>query len=133
MYGEFFVSDIVTAGSYVRTLLNDGSSVNQIAFFYYPDGRIQATSSVGGSLVVSINIPSYGLSSGKHKFAFSYKLNDYVLFIDGVNVGANTSATVPSMSVFNLYDTSGGSMIYNQALLFKTRLSNTELATLTTL
>ena len=131
MYGEFFVSDIVTAGSYVRTLLNDGSSVNQIAFFYYPDGRIQATSSVGGSLVVSINIPSYGLSSGKHKFAFSYKLNDYVLFIDGVNVGANTSATVPSMSVFNLYDTSGGSMIYNQAILFPTRLTNDQLEELT--
>jgi len=131
LFGEFFVSDIVTAGSYVRTLLNDGSSVNQIAFFYYADGRIQATSSVGGSLVVSINIPSYGLLSGKHKFAFSYKLNDYVLFIDGVNVGANTSATVPSMSVFNLYDTSGGSMIYNQAILFPTRLTNDQLEELT--
>lgn len=133
LFGEFYVPQIISAGSYVRTIINDGTSLNQIAFFYYPDGRIQATSSVGGSIVVSINIPSFGLTSGTHKFAFGYKLNDYVLFIDGVNVGIDTSATVPSMSVLNLYDTSGGSMYYNQALLFKTRLPNATLASLTTL
>jgi hypothetical protein len=133
LFGEFYVPQIITAGSYVRTIINDGTSLNQIAFFYYPDGRIQATSSVGGSIVVSFNIPLFGLTAGTHKFAFGYKLNDYVLFVDGVNVGIDTSATVPSMSVLNLYDTSGGSMYYKHATIYKTRLSNSELAALTTI
>ena len=127
------VPNITSAGTYASHILNDGTSSNQIEFTYYPTGRIQAVAIVGGSVNVNINLTSYGLTAGNHKIAFAYKLNDYVLYVDGAQAGADTSASVPATSVFNLYAGSGSTQVYNQALLFKTRLSNSELAALTTL
>jgi len=134
LFCDFNVLPSTLAGSYyVETFLNDGTSNNKVALTYYADGRIQFVAFASGSLVVNIDLPSYGLTVGKHKFAFAYKLNDYVAYADGALVGTDTSATVPSMSALNLYDTIGGTHAINQAIVFPTRLSNAELATLTTL
>ena len=88
-----------------------------------------------------IQINSGGISStniiGTHKVALAYKLNDYALYLDGVQVYTNTSATVPTCSgVFvgqavNLLQQLGGGI--KAAALWQTRLTNTELATLTTI
>jgi len=121
------------ASSYAGIALNDGTSSNILAFGYYQDGRIQAVAFVGGSLVVNINLPIFGLTTGNHKFAFSYKLNDYVFYVDGVQVGSDISASVPATSALNLYDVVGANIAYSQAVLFKTRLTNAELASLTTI
>jgi hypothetical protein len=88
-----------------------------------------------------IQVNSTGISGtniqGKHKMALAYKLNDYVCYLDGVQVFADTSATVPSCS--NLYlgaylgsaNQLGGAI--SQAILFPTRLTNAELASITTI
>ena len=134
IFMDFNVLPSTLAGSYyLETFLNDGTSNNKVSLTYYADGRIQFVAFASGSLVVNIDLPSYGLTVGKHKFAFAYKLNDYVAYADGALVGTDTSATVPSMSALNLYDTIGGTHAVNQALVFPTRLTNAELATLTTL
>ena len=134
LFCDFNVLPSTLAGSYyVETFLTDGTLNNKVALTYYADGRIQFVAFASGSLVVNIDLPSYGLTVGKHKFAFAYKLNDYVAYADGALVGTDTSATVPSMSALNLYDTIGGTHAINQAIVFPTRLSNAELATLTTL
>jgi hypothetical protein len=134
LFWDFNVLPSTLAGSYyLQAVLNDGTVSNQVAAAYYADGRIQFVAFVGGSLAVNINLPSYGLTVGKHKFAFAYKLNDYVAFVDGVSVGTDTSASVGAMSKLDLYETSGGTNAVNQALLFKTRLPNSDLATLTQL
>ena len=134
LFCDFNVLPSTLAGSYyLETLLSDGTANNKISMAYYGTGRIQFVTFVGGSLVVNINLSSYGLTVGKHKFALAYKLNDYVAYVDGVSVGTDTSAAVPAMSALNLYDTSGGTHAVNQALVFKTRLSNADLATLTTI
>lgn len=85
-----------------------------------------------GSLVANIDDNNYGLTSGVHKIAFAYKLNDYILYVDGSLVGTDTSATVPTVNEFDLSYTSVGSHNYNQTKLYNTRLSNAELALLTT-
>jgi hypothetical protein len=133
LFVEVNVPSIASAGTYANFALNDGTSSNILDFTYYPDGRIQAVAIVGGSITVNINLTSYGLTAGNHKIAFAYKLNDYVLYVDGTQAGADTSSAVPAMSKFDLYLGSGSTQVYNQALLFKTRLSNADLATLTTI
>jgi hypothetical protein len=74
-------------------------------------------------------------SSGIKKIAVGYKLNDYVLYINGVQVGVDSSALVPACSRLDVggYFTAGYEYPVKQALLFNTRLPNSDLAALTTL
>jgi hypothetical protein len=79
--------------------------------------------------------------TGTIKIAIAYAANDLVLYINGVQQAVDTSVTVPTAAFDSLglggvfdgtyFDTFRGN--YSQALLFKTRLSNSDLATLTTL
>jgi hypothetical protein len=133
LFVEFDATITGNASSYAGIALNNGTSSNILAFGYYQNGRIQAVAFVGGSLLVNIDLPAFALTTGNHKFALSYKLNDYVFYVDGVQVGSDTSATVPATSVLNLYDVVGANMAYSQVALFTTRLTNAELASLTSL
>jgi hypothetical protein len=76
-------------------------------------------------------------SNGRKKIAFAYKQNDFVVYMNGVQIGTDTSGTVGAMANVNVgsydspdYITLNG---LNQALLFKTRLTNSQLAELTSL
>jgi len=73
------------------------------------------------------------------KVAVGYKQNDLVLYLNGTQIGVDTSTDIPTCAVFQLgaypplpndYTNDGG---INQAVLFPTRLSNSELASLTSL
>jgi hypothetical protein len=69
------------------------------------------------------------------KIAFAYKSGDSAVYINGSSVATDTNTlTFGTMDIFDFND-SGLSLDgeINQALLFKTRLSNSELASLTTL
>ena len=138
MYAEINIPSIESVGTYTGfNIFNFASpSANKISIDFYNTGRVQATSFSGSSLVVNIDITNYGLTSGIHKMAFAYKLNDYILYIDGSIVGSDTSATVPSTDILDLYNTSGtnsGSLNHNEVKLYNTRLSNAELQALTTI
>ena len=74
---------------------------------------------------------------GRKKIAFAYKANDFVGYMNGVQIGTDTSGSVGAMANLNVgsyrttgYLTTGG---INQALLFTTRLTNAQLAELTTI
>jgi hypothetical protein len=133
LFMEANVNITGTASTFAGIKINDGTSSNSVGFGYYQNGRIQAAAFAAGSLVVNIDLPSFGLTSGSHKFALAYKLNDYVFYVDGVQVGSDTSAAVPATSVLTLSDLVGCDISYSQTLLFKTRLSNEQLQTLTSL
>ena len=138
MYAEINIPSIESVGTYSGfNIFNFASpSANKISIDFYNTGRVQATSFSGSSLVVNIDVTNYGLTSGIHKVAFAYKLNDYILYIDGSIVGSDTSATVPSTDLLDLYNTSGtnsGSLNHNEVKLYNTRLSNAELQALTTI
>jgi hypothetical protein len=73
------------------------------------------------------------------KIAVGYKQNDLVLYLNGTQIGVDTSTNIPTCAVFQLgaypplpndYTNDGG---INQAVLFPTRLTNAELASLTTI
>ena len=120
-------------------LLSDGGFNNRIDIFQFSEnnlGLYVATSGVAQVSVTNVTLPS----SGSFKFAVAYANNDYAWYLNGTQIGTDTSASVPTLTnaLFALNaagGTSGGSgnSPFKQAALFKTRLTNTELAALTTL
>jgi len=76
------------------------------------------------------------LSIGRHKMAIGYKANDTVFYIDGVLKYTDTSLTIPTTSrldVGALASATIGKTQTNLTALWKTRLTNTQLAQLTTI
>jgi hypothetical protein len=99
-------------------------------------GALRAQVFAGGSAPVDINS---AIVSGKTKAAIAYKSGDSILYVNGVGVSDSSTFTFngtlsevifPSHQAYFNY---GHKYSVNQALLFKTRLSNEELADLTTL
>ena len=86
------------------------------------------------SLFFETTTPSIGQTI---KLAFAYKAGSYAFYKNGTLVAAGTNATtIPTCDKLQtnvLWSTSGGIGAYNtnQALLFKTRLTNAQLAELT--
>ena len=78
----------------------------------------------------------YGLTNGRHKFAITYANNDFAFYIDGVQIGIDTSGAPSACNEFGFFYYASGydfPLKVNEALIFKTRLSNNALASLTTL
>lgn len=75
----------------------------------------------------------------RYKIAFAYKAGEYALYINGVQKRTSTNANVPAVSQFNLSAEGYGASPaivkneYNAVALWKTRLTNTQLAELTSL
>jgi hypothetical protein len=116
------------------TLKGSGSTSSYIQV--YTSGRVQAVHYGFGSLQANINLPSYGLTDGRHKFAFVYNGNDFRFYIDGALAGSDTSGLVDSQSEIHLgyYNTSfNGTTNNHQAVLFPTALTDSECIALTTL
>jgi hypothetical protein len=73
----------------------------------------------------------------RYKIAYAYKSGDYALYINGVQKRTYTGSAVPAVSQFNLCGTgfgvtpAGVKNEFSQMLLFKTRLTNAQLAELT--
>jgi hypothetical protein len=140
--GTFFIdadinfdnSNFTILGS---TYVNGGNAFTQSAYFYINnnkvDGQIWNTPTFTGWTGLS---PS--LANGRHKFALSWKANDFVYYIDGNLVDSSTAySAVPTgmnrLDVGDYYGGYGTNNKYNQLLIFKTRLTNAQLAELTTL
>jgi hypothetical protein len=88
----------------------------------------------GGQFINS----SFTFSVGtRYKLALAYKANDFAFYVNGTQIGTDATGSVPTVSSFNFnYNTTNtalGGKVYNQAVLFKTRLTNAELASLTTI
>jgi hypothetical protein len=81
---------------------------------------------------------AYSFSVGqRYKIAIAYKANDFAYYVNGSQITTSSSGTVPTTSDFTfLYSTTNdriGGKVYNQVALFPTRLTNAELASLTTI
>jgi hypothetical protein len=97
--------------------------------------RIQFNiTTAGGSQASMLSTLAY---SGVVKIAFAYALNDVVLYVNGVQIDTDTSATIPACSKINLGSTFDGANQLNDrihaAAIYTTRLSNEQLESLTRL
>ena len=119
--------------------LNDGTTSNRItAYISSSNGIDFYVRNSGGDLFLGSAASPIGNTKGVHKIAAAYKNGDYAVYLDGSLIisGAGTAGTIPACSRFDLGNQIGANSLYEpmmQALLFKTRLSNADLATLTTL
>ena len=110
------------------------SASNFVAMFLLDDGRPYFYILNSGS--VQMAYIGTALSVGYHKMAFGYAANNSVAYVDGVLKNTDTNCTIPATSEFrtgSVQSSHNQTAKINQALLFKTRLSNADLATLTTL
>jgi hypothetical protein len=120
--------------SYLQSLDN-GTSSERIELFVY-NGNISI--SVRDNNVQQVNVISNVSASGNNKIAFAYKLNDFAFYINGNQISLDSNGTIPSITKYNLYgryDGATGDMsnLLKSSSLYNTRLSNSELATLTTI
>ena len=108
--------------------------LNSIYMFQLSNGNIVCNSFIGGTS--QFGFSTSGLSVGRHKLAIAYKQNDFVWYIDGVQVATDTSGNIPTFSAFEINGPDIGTVAgveTNAVALWKTRLDNATLATLTTL
>jgi hypothetical protein len=108
--------------SYDTFVFMQKESSGIIACGYYGSGALQA------------RIESSPVTVGRYKIAFAYKNNDFVMYLNGTQVGTDTSGTVSGlMDYFDLHWTESGCNNAYASALWKTRLTNTQLAQLTTI
>lgn len=140
MYAEYyFDATIDNSGGSDRDVVSiSANSSNIIKIVHFGNGtasynkKVYFVAIVGGSYVVTIISGQY--SSGLMKVAAAYKNNDYVLYVNGVQIGTDSNAGVPACSVFALgkyFSAIPTPTPINETKLYNTRLSNAELATLT--
>jgi hypothetical protein len=107
---------------------------------------IKSSSSIKFQSYDSTTTLQWEISGGSYtlgqriKIAGAYKANDIVLYVNGVQIGTDTSATIATCTALQIgvYPASPTANFQyngkvNQAILFPTRLSNSELQSLTTL
>jgi hypothetical protein len=124
------------SGVYFINSISNGSTSNEIymSFGNTFENSIRFSIFSGGSASVTFN--SSVLTSGRYKIAFAYANNDATAYINGTQVFTDNTVSVPStseMKFLRANDTLGYSGTINASALWKTRLTNAELISLTTL
>jgi hypothetical protein len=92
---------------------------------------------IEGATVISMSFANYAINT-RYKIALAYKNGDCALYVNGTQADTDTTAFTFSTALSSLY--LGQSQYFgkssyenNEVVLFKTRLTNAELASLTTI
>ena len=134
--------DVINSKTILDTIiisLSDGTFSNYLQLSTNSStGNLQSVIFTGGGAsalgTITTNV------NQRYKIAIAYKLNDYALYINGVQIGTLNSKAAPTL--LTRLDISGLSWAaegyiysnpYNSAVLWKERLDNETLATLTTI
>jgi hypothetical protein len=136
--GTFFVDYVLSNLADQRTTISDGTSSNRIVLQTTSANNIGWAVISGGVNGFSATPYPYPVSvNNRYKVAIGYKNNDCAVYINGQFIASSSTATIPS-GLSAVYFNSGSSAQYfnnklNSLMLWKTRLTNQELATLTSL
>jgi hypothetical protein len=119
-YNGWFMKDVANFDTFAF-IQREASGI--IAVGYYGSGALQARIETAPSQPI-----------GRYKIGFGYKNNDFVLYINGTQIGTDTSGSVSGlMNFLDAHYSSTGATLQNAIALWKTRLTNTQLAQLTTI
>ena len=136
LFAEIQVSKLIGAASRYIFHISDGTANNRIymAFSGISSNVLRGRIFNGGTLQCSIDTSTI-TTTGTYKLALAYKNNDIVFYVNGVQIGVDTSATIPTCSrvdvgqnYANVLQLSDG---IKSSALWKTRLTNSQLAALT--
>ena len=116
--------------------ISDGTTSNRILFRYF-DGLSNSVSlfvAFGGVIQAEINYQTEDIKDTS-KFAIKYKVNDFSLWVNGFEVGVDTSGSVPTGLSTLSFSNAGGTLPFygntKQIQYFDTALNDTDLETLT--
>jgi hypothetical protein len=138
--GVLFIESAALANDLTSRLLSitDGTADNRILLYYsVTSNQILLNGFLNG--VAFSNIITYNLTDETQfaKIAVRYKLNDFSLWVNGINRGTITSQTLPlALSRLGFDNGIFGSAFYGKAKqvqLYKTYLTDVEMTALTTL
>ena len=140
LFAEFDFQKLITGDTGRIICIGDNTISNRIGVGIGGNGKFEGFVVSSGTLVAYIQTADVVTELKNYKIAMAYKANDFALYINGVQIGTDNGGAVPTGmdKVFvGLFEIGGsGSQPSNpikQATLFNERLSNEELATLTTL
>jgi hypothetical protein len=131
---DFNYDNSTTQGNPLLFSFRNTAWTNEVYAQILASGGIQVQTYLGG--VQQSYLYYGGATNGHHKIAYAYKQNDFILYVDGVQVATDTSGNVPATDDFCLgyFNTAFiPTANYNAAALWQTRLTNTQLAQLTTI
>jgi hypothetical protein len=115
--------------------ISDETVSNRLFIGFVFNNLLTAQVRNGGSTQAQIESSSLTVGN-RYKAAVGYKQNDIVFYINGVQIGTDLSANIPACNRI-AFDNGAGSSNFtgtvNQAALFTRRLTNAELAAITTL
>jgi len=121
-------------------LLSDGTTQNEIRVTSSATnaGDLQFAVRLAGTLIVNSFSPTNVYSNGIFKIAAVYKSTDYALYVNGLQVlTGNAAGNIPACNRVDIGSQLGTSNFLNDriraAALYTTRLTNAQLAALTTL
>ena len=106
------------------------STGTRILIYGVDDKKVYTQVRNGGTVVFSA---ASAVISGGAKAAVAFNGTESVFYVNGVQVGSGSGTTYTNLSQITLNHASQVGSTLNQALLFKTRLTNAQLAELTTL
>jgi hypothetical protein len=120
-------------------LLSDGTTQNEIRVTSSATnaGDLQFAVRLAGTLILNAFSPTNVYSNGIFKIAAVYKSTDYALYVNGLQVlTGNAAGNIPACNRVDIGSQLGTSNFLNDrirtAALYTTRLTNAELAALTT-
>jgi hypothetical protein len=123
--GVYFINSISNGSTSDEIYMSFGNSLNNSIRFSITSGGVS-----------SVSKNSNELTSGRYKIAFAYANNDATAYINGAPVFTDSFVSVPStdqMKFLRANNSLGYSGTINACALWKTRLKNEELESLTTI
>jgi hypothetical protein len=134
LFVDFYYDAVNNGVNYVVSSLNNGDYGNSIFIDLFNNSL---SSNIFNAYNLESKITLAGLTTARHRLAVAYKLNDIAFYVDGVLVGTDTTASIPTLANINLgylgSTISTEQSYINASALWPTRLTNTQLAQLTTI
>ena len=134
VYWEIQIDTPIAASNEAIVNIDNGSFGNTI--YIYKGASATLSGEFFVSAVSQASFVKTGIVAGTYKCALGYANNNAAFFVNGEQVGTtDTSCSVPTTSRIQMGNTaiSSDTSLTKQLLLFKTRLTNAQLAELTTL
>jgi len=134
LYFEGSASDLAT---FKRIAISSGSYTSSVYIDFRNDGSVVASSWASAGLVLYQAVtPSNPLT--RNKYAIAYKSNDWAVYVNGTLAASQSTGAATFNSTLNTVEFAlGGNDPFtgsaNELLVFKTRLTNAQLASLTSL
>jgi hypothetical protein len=136
IFFDFVYTQLDINGLIPITIIQNSS--NHVYFYIDGNEKIYFDFIYSGVDVVSIETANgFAVKGQRYKVAFAYKQNDFVVYINGVQIGTDNSGLIPSFNeIYFGYPYAIGytyPSTINAVALWTQRLTNSQLAQLTTI